>query len=70
MNIHLDPHEMEIVRRKAEEFKRKTQKEYSWRYIGLLLREKYEKRFLQDIDKVMEIKTLEAKEEEASNGNL
>lgn len=70
MNIHLDQHEMEIVRRKAEEFKRKTQKEYSWRYIGLLLREQYEKRFLQDIDKVMEIKTLEAKEEEASNGNL
>lgn len=70
MNIHLDPHEMEIVRRKAKEFKRKTGKEYSWRYIGLLLREQYEKHFLQDIDKVMEIKTLEAKEEEASNGDL
>lgn len=70
MNIHLDPHEMEIVRRKATEFKKKTGKEYSWRYIGFLLREQYEKRFLQDIDKVMEIKRLETQEEDAEQGNL
>lgn len=70
MNIHLDQHEMEVVRRKAQEFKKKTGKDYSWRYIGFLLKEQYMKRFMQDIDKVMEIKTLETKEEEAKEGNF
>lgn len=70
MNIHLAPHEMSIVRRKASEFKEKTGKDYSWRYIGMLLKEEYEKRFLQDIDKIMKIKELEAKEEDAEKGNF
>lgn len=70
MNIHLDPHEMEIVRKKATEFKEKTGKEYSLKYIGLLLKEQYMKRFQHDIDKVMEIKTREAQDSSAETGDF
>lgn len=70
MNIHLDPHELEIVRRKAGEFKEKTGKEYSLKYIGLLLKEHYQKSFLRDIDEVMEIKYREAEEEAATTGDF
>lgn len=70
MNIHLDPHEMEIVRRKATEFKEKTGKNYSLKYIGLLLKEQYMKHFLQDIDKVMEIKIREEEEKSADTGDF
>lgn len=70
MNIHLDQHEMAIVRKKAVEFKERTGKTYSYKYIGLLLKEQYTKRFLQDIDKVMEIKIREAEEKEAETGSF
>lgn len=70
MNIHLDPHEMEIVRRKATEFKERTGKRYSLKYIGLLLKEQYMKRFLKDIDKVMEIKIREEAEKSAEEGDF
>lgn len=71
MNIHLDPLELEIVRRKAREFKEKTGKDYSIKYIGLLLKEQYTKRFLTDIDKVIEIKLREEEEKSArENGNF
>lgn len=70
MNIHLDQHEMEIVRRKATEFKEKTGKDYSLKYIGLLLKEQYMKRFKNDIDKVMEIKEREAADNSAETGDF
>lgn len=70
MNIHLDPHELEIVRKKANKFKEDTGHEYSLKYIGLLLKERYAKRFLQDIDEVMEIKRREAEEKSANTGDF
>lgn len=70
MNIHLDPHEMEIVRRKAEQFKEKTGMNYSFKYIGLLLKEQYAKRFLKDIDQIMETKLREAEEKSANTGDF
>lgn len=71
MNIHLDQLEMEIIRRKAEEFRKETGANYSMKYIGLLLKEQYTKRFLQDIDTVMETKRREEEEAAArESGNF
>lgn len=61
---------MEIVRRKAREFQDKTGQKYSLKYIGLLLKEQYMKRFLKDIDKVMEIKLREEEEKSADTGDF
>ena len=65
MIIHLWAQEMMLLKKYAEDFKKKTGVEYSMNHIMSILREKYEENLDADLKEVMDIKVREIKEAEA-----
>lgn len=65
MIIHLWTQEMMLLKKYADEFKKKTGVEYSLNHIMSILREKYEENLDADLKEVMDIKVRELKEAEA-----
>ena len=65
MIIHLWTQEMMLLKKYADEFKKKTGVEYSLNHIMSILREKYEENLDKDLREVMDIKVRELKEAEA-----
>lgn len=70
MYIRLNPQESTLLRDYANEFSRKTGKEYSHHYIMSILKEKYEKDLSKDLKKVMDRKLREVEEEKAKGGEI
>lgn len=65
MIIHLWTQEMMLLKKYADDFKKKTGVEYSLNHIMSILREKYEENLDADLREVMDIKVRELKEAEA-----
>ena len=65
MIIHLLPQEMELMLKVAKKYRRKTGDLYNPSYIMLLLKERYEKRFEEDLAEVLDQKVREFEEQKA-----
>lgn len=65
MIIHLWEQEKMLLKKHAEEYKKKTGDSYSIYHILSILREYYEENLDKDLKKVMEIKKREFEEAEA-----
>lgn len=65
MIIHLWEQEKMLLKKHAEEYKKKTGDSYSIYHILSILREHYEENLDADLKKVMDIKVRELKEAEA-----
>lgn len=68
MEIHFLPQEMELMRKKAEKYRKKTGDNYSPFHIMSILTNKYERNLSKDLDEVMETKVREFEEEQAKGG--
>ena len=69
MNIHFYPQEMELMLKKAKQYRKKTGDMYSVQYIMTLLTEKYERDLDQDLNEVMAEKVREYEEQQAEKGD-
>lgn len=68
MKIHFLEQEKELMRKYAEQYRKKTGDNYSVFHIMSILCAKYEKNLDKDLKQVMEIKFREHEEEEARKG--
>ena len=68
MKIHFLQQEKELMRKYAEEYRRKTGDNYSVFHIMSILTAEYERRLDKDLQKVMDIKYREHEEELAKGG--
>lgn len=68
MIIHFLPQEMELMRKQAEKYRKRTGDNYSVFHIMSILTNKYERELEKDLDKVMDIKVREYEEEQAQKG--
>lgn len=68
MNVHFYPQEMELMLKKAKEYRKKTGDMYSTQYIMTLLTEKYERDLDKDLNEVMDEKVREYEERMAEGG--
>lgn len=65
MIIHLWEQEKMLLKKYAEKYKKKTGDEYSIYHILSILREHYEENLDKDLQKVMDVKIREFKENQA-----
>lgn len=65
MKLQLQPRERQFIINAAEEFEKQTGEKYSIRFVMLLLSEKIEERFEQDIKEIFEEKVRMYEEEKA-----
>ena len=68
MKVQLQARERQFIINSAEEFERKTGEKYSIRFVMLLLTERYEDRFEQDIKEIFDEKIRAHEEEKARKG--
>lgn len=68
MKIHFNTQEKELMRKYAEEYRKKTGDNYSTFHMMSLLNAEYERRLDKDLKKVMDIKYREREEELARKG--
>lgn len=68
MKIHFLPQEMELIRKEADEYRKRTGDNYSSFHVMSILTNEYEKNLASDLKRVMDIKIREFEEESAKQG--